>query len=89
MRTVLVVRLDSAGDVLLAGPAVRAVAAQADRVVLLAGPRGRAAACRALIGDLAAARQAGMAARTRALRRYGLGRFPAEWDRLLAAAGAG
>jgi len=44
MRTVLVVRLDSAGDVLLAGPAVRAVAAQADRVVLLAGPRGRDAA---------------------------------------------
>ncbi|MBV9380217.1 MAG: glycosyltransferase family 9 protein, partial [Streptosporangiaceae bacterium] len=38
------VRLDSAGDVLLAGPAVRAVAAGARRVVLLAGPRGRAAA---------------------------------------------
>lgn len=44
MRSVLVVRLDSAGDVLLAGPAIRAVAAQADRVVLLAGPRGRRAA---------------------------------------------
>ncbi len=44
MRTVLVVRLDSAGDVLLAGPAARAVAARADRVVLLAGPRGRDAA---------------------------------------------
>lgn len=44
MRTVLVVRLDSAGDVLLAGPGVRAVAARADRVVLLAGPRGRDAA---------------------------------------------
>ena len=44
MLRVLVVRLDSAGDVLLAGPAVRAVAAQADRVVLLAGPRGREAA---------------------------------------------
>ncbi|MFC7331165.1 glycosyltransferase family 9 protein [Marinactinospora rubrisoli] len=42
--TVLVARLDSVGDVLLAGPAVRAVAAGADRVVLLAGPRGRAAA---------------------------------------------
>jgi ADP-heptose:LPS heptosyltransferase len=41
---VLVIRLDSAGDVLLAGPAVRAVAAGADRVTLLAGPRGRAAA---------------------------------------------
>lgn len=42
-RRVLVVRLDSAGDVLLSGPAVRAVAASAE-VVLLAGPRGRAAA---------------------------------------------
>lgn len=42
--TALVARLDSDGDVLLAGPAVRAVAAQADRVVLLAGPRGRQAA---------------------------------------------
>jgi ADP-heptose:LPS heptosyltransferase len=40
---VLVARLDSAGDVLLAGPAVRAVAAHADRVVLLTGPHGRAA----------------------------------------------
>jgi ADP-heptose:LPS heptosyltransferase len=40
----LVVRLDSEGDVLLAGPAVRAVAAGADRVTLLCGPRGRAAA---------------------------------------------
>lgn len=37
-------RLDSDGDVLLAGPAVRAVAASADRVVLLCGPRGEAAA---------------------------------------------
>ncbi|WP_460999623.1 glycosyltransferase family 9 protein [Streptomonospora sediminis] len=36
--------MDSIGDVLLAGPAVRAVAAGADRTVLLAGPRGRAAA---------------------------------------------
>lgn len=42
--TVLVARLDNDGDVLLAGPAVRAVAAGADRVVLLAGPRGAAAA---------------------------------------------
>ena len=40
---VLVVRLDSAGDVLLSGPAVRAVAATA-RVTYLCGPRGRAAA---------------------------------------------
>ena len=42
--TVLVARLDNAGDVLLAGPAIRAVATHADEVVLLAGPRGRAAA---------------------------------------------
>jgi histidinol-phosphate phosphatase family protein len=42
--TVLVVRSDSAGDVLLAGPAIRAVAAGAQRVVLLCGPRGRQAA---------------------------------------------
>ncbi len=41
---VLVVRLDSDGDVLLAGPAVRAVAAGAGDVVLLAGPRGAQAA---------------------------------------------
>jgi ADP-heptose:LPS heptosyltransferase len=41
---VLVVRLDNDGDVLLAGPAVRAVAAGAERVTLLCGPRGRQAA---------------------------------------------
>jgi ADP-heptose:LPS heptosyltransferase len=41
---VLVARQDSAGDVLLAGPALRAVAARAGRVTLLCGPRGRAAA---------------------------------------------
>jgi ADP-heptose:LPS heptosyltransferase len=43
-RHVLVARQDSAGDVLLAGPAVRAVAAGAGRVTLLCGPRGREAA---------------------------------------------
>ncbi|WP_346621308.1 glycosyltransferase family 9 protein [Blastococcus montanus] len=43
-RTVLVARLDNAGDVLLQGPLVRAVAAGADRVVVLAGPAGAAAA---------------------------------------------
>ncbi|MFF5232177.1 HAD-IIIA family hydrolase [Dactylosporangium sp. NPDC000521] len=43
-RCVLVARADSAGDVLVTGPAVRAVAAGADRVVMLCGPRGRAAA---------------------------------------------
>jgi ADP-heptose:LPS heptosyltransferase len=41
---VLVARLDSDGDVLLAGPAIRAVAAGARRVTLLCGPRGRNAA---------------------------------------------
>ena len=43
-RHVLVVRPDNNGDVLLAGPAIRAVAAGADRVTLWVGPRGRAAA---------------------------------------------
>ncbi len=43
-RTVLVARLDAAGDVLLQGPLVRAVAAGADRVVFLAGPSGAEAA---------------------------------------------
>ena len=42
--TVLVVRSDSAGDVLVTGPAIRAVAHGAERVVLLCGPRGRHAA---------------------------------------------
>jgi ADP-heptose:LPS heptosyltransferase len=41
---VLVARLDSDGDVLLAGPAVRAVAAGAREVTLLCGPAGRQAA---------------------------------------------
>lgn len=44
MTRALVARLDSAGDVLLCGPAVRAVAAGAAHVVLLAGPAGAAAA---------------------------------------------
>ena len=43
MRRVLVVRLDGAGDVLLAGPAVRAVAAAAE-VTMLCGPDGAGAA---------------------------------------------
>jgi ADP-heptose:LPS heptosyltransferase len=43
-RHVLVARQDSVGDVLLAGPAVRAVAAAAGRVTLLCGPRGLTAA---------------------------------------------
>lgn len=44
MTHVLLARMDNDGDVLLAGPAVRAVAAGADRVTLLCGPRGRHAA---------------------------------------------
>jgi ADP-heptose:LPS heptosyltransferase len=44
MTHVLVARLDSEGDVLLTGPAIRAVAAKADRVTMLCGPRGRRAA---------------------------------------------
>ncbi|MFI1935693.1 glycosyltransferase family 9 protein [Streptomyces purpureus] len=40
----LVVRLDSAGDVLLAGPAVRAVAAGSSYTALLCGPQGAPAA---------------------------------------------
>ncbi len=41
---VLAVRPDSAGDVLVTGPAVRALAARADAVTLWCGPRGRSAA---------------------------------------------
>jgi ADP-heptose:LPS heptosyltransferase len=41
---VLVARQDNLGDVLLAGPAIRAVADAGARVTLLCGPRGRAAA---------------------------------------------
>ncbi|GAB7060070.1 glycosyltransferase family 9 protein [Streptomyces mexicanus] len=40
----IVTRLDSFGDVLLAGPAVRAVAARAEHVTLVCGPRGEPAA---------------------------------------------
>ena len=42
-RRILAVRLDSDGDVLLAGPAIRALTA-AGRVTMLCGPRGRQAA---------------------------------------------
>ena len=44
MTHVLAVRLDNDGDVLLAGPAVRALAHGAGRVTLLCGPHGRRAA---------------------------------------------
>jgi ADP-heptose:LPS heptosyltransferase len=43
-RRVLCVRLDSLGDVLVTGPAVRAVAAGADHVTMLVGPLGAEAA---------------------------------------------
>jgi len=42
-RRVLVVRLDSMGDVLISGPAIRAVAASAEHLTLLTGPLGEAA----------------------------------------------
>ena len=44
MTHVLVTRLDSDGDVLLAGPAIRALAAGCERLTLVCGPRGRQAA---------------------------------------------
>jgi ADP-heptose:LPS heptosyltransferase len=44
MTRVLAVRLDNDGDVLLTGPAIRALAAGADEVSLLCGPRGEQAA---------------------------------------------
>ncbi|MFZ6992012.1 glycosyltransferase family 9 protein [Curtobacterium sp. RRHDQ66] len=44
MTRVLVARLDSFGDVLVAGPAVRAVAAGASHVTMLCGPQGAPAA---------------------------------------------
>lgn len=40
----LVVRMDSMGDMLAAGPAIRAVAAGSDRLTVLAGPLGAGAA---------------------------------------------
>jgi ADP-heptose:LPS heptosyltransferase len=43
MRRVLAVRQDNNGDVILAGPPIRAVAASGARVTLLCGPRGAAA----------------------------------------------
>jgi ADP-heptose:LPS heptosyltransferase len=44
MNRVLVVRQDNNGDVLLAGPAIRGIARDFDRVTMLCGPRGAAAA---------------------------------------------
>lgn len=44
MTRTLAVRLDSLGDVLVTGPALRALAAGSDHPTLLCGPRGRAAA---------------------------------------------
>jgi histidinol-phosphate phosphatase family protein len=42
-RRVLAARTDSAGDVLVCGPAIRALAARAGHVTMLCGPRGRLA----------------------------------------------
>lgn len=44
MTRTLAVRLDNEGDVLLAGPALRALAAGSEELTLLCGPRGRQAA---------------------------------------------
>ncbi|MFL6098501.1 MAG: glycosyltransferase family 9 protein [Actinomycetales bacterium] len=44
MTRVLLARLDSAGDVLLTGPAVQAVAARSEHITLLVSPAGAAAA---------------------------------------------
>ena len=44
MTRVLAVRLDSLGDVLVTGPALRALRAGCEHLTLLCGPRGRAAA---------------------------------------------
>jgi ADP-heptose:LPS heptosyltransferase len=44
MTRALVARLDNDGDVLLAGPAIRAIAAGCEHVTLLCGPRGAQAA---------------------------------------------
>lgn len=44
MTRTLAVRLDSLGDVLVTGPAIRALAAGSDHLTLVAGPLGRAAA---------------------------------------------
>ncbi|WP_435768329.1 glycosyltransferase family 9 protein [Nocardioides sp. SYSU DS0651] len=44
MTHCLAVRLDSLGDVLVTGPAIRALRETCDRLTLLCGPRGRAAA---------------------------------------------
>ncbi|GAA2518422.1 HAD-IIIA family hydrolase [Pilimelia columellifera] len=41
---VLAIRADSLGDMVVTGPAIRALAAGADRLTLWCGPRGRAAA---------------------------------------------
>ena len=44
MTRTLAVRRDSLGDVLVTGPAIRALAASSEHLTLLCGPRGRAAA---------------------------------------------
>jgi Glycosyl transferases group 1 len=56
--------------------------------VTATSPEALAAGCLALLRDPDAARLAGHAARSHALHRYGLGRFLADWDRLLATVSA-
>lgn len=74
-RRVLVVRADNAGDVVLTGPAVRAVAREA-RVSFLAGPHGAAAAAllpgvdRVLVHELPWIAADPPPVRRRALRRF-------------------
>jgi hypothetical protein len=55
-------------------PAAGAISTQVDVLI---------EAARALVADPEAARVAGKAARAAAVDRYGLGRFLADWDRLL------
>ena len=70
MTHVLAVRLDNDGDVLLAGPAIRALAHGAEHVTLLHGPRGRRAA--ALLpgvdGGSSGARRGSTPSRSRSIR---------------------
>jgi hypothetical protein len=58
-------------------------AVPADAGVLSTDPERLWSAVRTFLHDEGAARLAGKAARAAALERYGLGRFLADWDRLL------
>lgn len=73
MRRVLYIRQDNNGDVILQGPAIRAVRAVADHVTLLCGPRGVAAA-KLLPGvdDIIVAEAAWIDAQPQAVQREGI-----------------